>query len=136
MTSMKKNILNGLLLVGLCVGGVGCRVGGALCSEEMKHEVTSLDGKYVATLFERNCGATTDFVTHINLRPSEAKYRAESSGNVIDGEIFVVDGRPEITLIWTEAKTLSILSKLEVDSRGIFKQEASWQDVIIRYVSK
>ncbi|MEK6280524.1 MAG: hypothetical protein AABN95_09255 [Acidobacteriota bacterium] len=38
------------------------------CENTVRSEIKSPDGKYVVTLFERNCGATTDFSTIVSLR--------------------------------------------------------------------
>jgi hypothetical protein len=60
-----------------------------LCGEELILEKTSPDGHYVAVLMSRNCGATTPYVAHINLRRATAKFHSDFfSGTVKDGEVY------------------------------------------------
>jgi hypothetical protein len=54
-----------------------------LCGEEILQEQRSPDGRYVAVSMERNCGATTDYVQHINLRAADPKF----SSDFFDGTI-------------------------------------------------
>ena len=94
------------------------------CENTIKLEVKSPDGKYVATLFERNCGATTDFSTIVNLRELSMKFDADNSG------VFVVKGQPKIDLTWDSHTSLRLQCQhCRVDD--IFKQERTWKDVNI-----
>lgn len=52
-------------------------------------EKKSPDGRYVAALMSRNCGATTRYVQHINLRLVGSRFRADFfDGTIKDGEIW------------------------------------------------
>lgn len=64
------------------------------CEDTTETEVKSPDGKYVATLYERDCGATTDFSTIVKLRESSASFKGDDLGT------FVVNGQPKIHLTW------------------------------------
>src|ERR1700694_3345032 len=64
------------------------------CEDTVKSEIQSPDSKYVATLFERNCGATTDFSTIVNLRESSVKFKGDDFG------IVTVKGQHKIDLVW------------------------------------
>lgn len=99
---------------------------GADCEDAIKVEMKSPDGKYIATLYERDCGATTDFSTIVNLRAGSAKFNGE------DERVFVIEGRPQVELVWKGN------ANLQLDCRGcraedIFKQERAWKDVTISY---
>ncbi|MES2467068.1 MAG: DUF5412 family protein [Verrucomicrobiota bacterium] len=77
------------------------------CSNTTKSEVTSPDGKYVATAFIRDCGATTDFSPQVHLRPVGEK--VAQTGNV-----FVGDHSDKIEIAWLSATRLVIYSACSV----------------------
>ena len=117
----------GLVLFG--VSAVSIAVAGFLhfnpvCGEEIGVEKTSPDGRYVATLMTRNCGATTPYVSHINLRPATSNFRADSFDGVInEGEVFTSSKYSGTRFCWSKADKLSIgYSELSV---------RNWRDVVI-----
>ena len=73
------------------------------CSNTIKSEITSPDGKYVATAFIRDCGATTDFSPQVHVRPSGE--RLAETGNV-----FVGDHSDKVEIEWLSASHLVIYS--------------------------
>jgi len=104
----------------------GCK----LCDEQIKSEAESPDGKYIATLFERDCGATTDFVAHVNMRETSERFVEDSNGTVKQGEVFVVKGRPMTRLVWKNNQSLVIEC---TRSGSPFRQESSWHTITILY---
>jgi hypothetical protein len=78
----------------------------------------------VATLFERNCGATTDFSTIVNLRESSVKFKGDDLGAVI------VKGQHRIDLVWDDNTRLRLQCS-DCRPEDIFKQERSWKEVEI-----
>ena len=116
---MKKVILIVLIGFGLT----------ACCSDTVQSETTTTDGIYVATLYERNCGATTSFVTRENLRSQGARF----AGDV--GLVFVVSGKPKVNLSWENDSSLVIECVQCSSSHNykIFKQESDWGSVRISY---
>ena len=77
----------------------GCLFG---CGDEVTQRAVSPDGRWLAAAFVRNCGATTDFVTHVVI---------VEAGDPIDddGDVFVAEagaaasapqGGPEVRLRW------------------------------------
>lgn len=96
---MKFAVLNFALLI--CAGCFDP------CGNTTKAEVTSPDGKYVATAFIRDCGATTDFSPQVHLRPRGE--RLAQTGNV-----FVGDHSPKIQIAWLSASHLIIYSDCSV----------------------
>src|SRR5438552_2853979 len=78
----------------------GC---GDSCSNAIKAEVTSPDGRFVATAFIRDCGATTSFSPQVHLRP--VGERMARLGNV-----FIGDHSDKINLKWLSASQLVIYS--------------------------
>ena len=96
------------------------------CEDAIKREVRSPNGKYIATLYERDCGATTNFSTIVSLRASTDKFNGEN------GRIFVAEGQFQVSLVWKDDMNLRIeCSKCR--SNDIFKQEMNWQDISISY---
>ena len=77
------------------------------CANQTKAEVTSPDGKYIATAFIRDCGATTSFSPQVHLRP--VGERLAQIGNV-----FIGDHSEKIELAWLSASQLVIYSDCRV----------------------
>ena len=95
-----------------------------LCGEEMGMEKTSPDGVYVAQVMVRNCGATTRYVSHINLRSTTAKFRPGFLDGVItDGEVFTSTDYSGDRFCWSKPHKLSI-GYPDLPTR-------SWHDVAI-----
>lgn len=60
-----------------------------LCGEDLVTEKASPDGRYVASLMSRNCGATTKYVAHINLRLAGSRFHANFfDGTIKEGEVW------------------------------------------------
>ncbi len=92
------------------------------CGVETLQEVTLPEGKYIATLFERNCGATTPYYRIVILRPAATKLDAEKN----EDWVFSVKDRPNIQLRWETAHRLAILSDQSDESATPVKL---WKDV-------
>lgn len=85
-------------------GLTGC--GASLCGNEVITELPSPSKSYVATVFERNCGATTPYVRVVALRPFGSKLNAESH----EDWIFTTEGQPTVVIKWIDNNTLEIKS--------------------------
>lgn len=83
------------------------------CSNEVITEIISPNGKMKAVIFQRDCGATTDFSTHVIIIPIGSTL--EKEGN----SIFVANtnkgkapagqgGGPEVRTRWLSADKLQI----------------------------
>ena len=94
------------------------------CGNRILKEVTSPDGAYVATLFERNCGATTPYYRVVSLRSAGSKFDPEMK----DDWIVQVEQQPDILLKWDDARHLSVRSDWSDESPS---PHASWRDVTI-----
>jgi hypothetical protein len=77
------------------------------CANRTKAEVTSPDGKYIATAFIRDCGATASFSPQVHLRP--VGERLAQTGNV-----FIGDQSENVRLTWLSASQLVIYSDCRV----------------------
>lgn len=102
------------------------------CSEEIKKESVSPDGKYVAVLLEQNCGATTSYGTHINIRSASGRFRAKEDGAIKEGQVFNFRGQPSITITWVTNTILWIDCK-DCQAYNIFQHDFKWQGIDIVY---
>ena len=84
-----------------------------LCGNERLAEYPSPDGKVKVIVFERDCGATTDFSTQASIVPASA----ELPSGV--GNLFVADtnhgsapsgvgGGPELRVRWIDERTVEL----------------------------
>jgi hypothetical protein len=95
------------------------------CVDNIKYESVSPDRRFVATVFERSCGATTGFSTQVNIRESSQSFDSKSKGSIL-----VTGGRNAIYLSWIDKSHLSV-SLLNVE---IFKKEEMWNGISITYI--
>lgn len=84
----------------------------SLCGNTEISRVASPDGRHDAVLFERNCGATTGFATHLSLIPSGAPL-PHNAGNIIAAELAPGGvpapwGGPRITAFWRNEGNLVV----------------------------
>src|SRR5690349_17936217 len=80
-----------------------------LCGEEMVTDKTSPDGRYVATQMTRNCGATTPYVAHINLRLVNSRFRADFfTATIKDGEVWESSKYSGARFCWSGPRQLEI----------------------------
>jgi hypothetical protein len=76
-----------------------------LCGDEEYRRVLSPDGIRVAIVFERNCGATTDFATGVSIaRTGFAGLLSDPH----DGFVWVNGQVRSILPVWTDSKTLKV----------------------------
>lgn len=75
-----------------------------LCCVDLLSESNSPDGKYVATVFERNCGATTPFVRVVGLRHAGSGFAPDED----DDWVFTIHGQSDIYVSWIENAELKI----------------------------
>lgn len=115
--------LTSLTALGWAVLAAGCTFE---CHTEVVREVASPDGAYVATVFERDCGATTDYARIVAVRKKKERFRGDRSDDV-----FVIRGREEVDVNWENNRHLVIVRPRRTDA--IFKQLASWNEVQVSY---
>lgn len=93
------------------------------CAEEFQSYAYSPDGRYTAAVYERNCGATTDYSTVVRL--------SEADSNVANGDvIFLISGSKEVVAEWKNVSVLE-LGCSDCRQNDIFVQEAAWKSVMI-----
>lgn len=94
-----KNYLICLTIAAMLM--VSCK---ELCNNSLQDEKNSPDGKFTASFFERNCGATTPYVQVISLRLSNKKLDPDN----FDDWVFTIHGRSKIKIDWKDIDELSI----------------------------
>src|SRR4051812_33735603 len=80
----------------------GCTLIGCMCSDDVLSRNTSPDGTLVATLFRRDCGATTDYSTIVSVSGLSENFKDEKI------RVFVAKGQHGITIKWTARRALSV----------------------------
>lgn len=90
-----------------------------LCGSTEITRVTSHDGRLDAVLFKHDCGATTDFATHVSVLPSGAPL-GNDAGNAFaaeqgDAGPRAAWGGPRVEVAWEPDGTLTILYDAEAD---------------------
>jgi hypothetical protein len=97
------------------------------CSDKVKLEQPSPDRRYVATVFERNCGATTSLATVVSLRKGGTPFVSGAKDY-----LFAIEGPLEVSVSWTDARTLVV----EHAEAEVFRRRPRWHGVVLRYKSK
>jgi hypothetical protein len=93
------------------------------CGTEVVQEVVSPQQQFVAAQYERNCGATTDYVNGVALRRRGQPFRYEDSAIV-----YYVTGHGKFDLKWAAEDHLII------NERGsMFKDDDRWHNVRITH---
>ncbi len=95
------------------------------CSSDVLSEAVSPDQQYVATAFERGCGATTPFVRIVSVRATRTRF----DGDDRDRWVFAVEGQPEIRLAWTDPERLTI----KHGGGRVSRQAVVWYGLSVSY---
>lgn len=97
-----------------------------LCSNDLIDEVTSPSGKYVASTFERNCGATTPYISIVSLRSANTKFTPEDHENWV----FKIRGRSSLEVSWVA------IDKIKISYSGTGNeatQRMQWREIAVSY---
>lgn len=110
-----------------------------MCGSEGSYQLIAPDGQYRATLFEFDCGATTDFGTHIAVQSSSRKF---DPFDVRDSELVLaadsdhnkagidINGMLHLRARWIDTRHLSI--ELPSNAR-VFRQQTQSGPVTISF---
>ena len=90
------------LVLTLCFFAMASGCARLMCDDAVNSEMRAPDGVLVATWFTRNCGATTDYATTVNVHRADSDFRGDS------GTVFVAEGRHQLDMKWLDAKHLTI----------------------------
>src|SRR5580765_626508 len=92
-------VLLGVIIVALACLTVSC---GDLCGDEVRSQVPSPDKAWTASWWVRDCGATTDFSTHVSVHGTGDDATTDTA------IVFIMKGKPELSLKWIGPAQLSI----------------------------
>lgn len=103
------------------------------CENVVKHEQVSPDGGFVVTVYERTCGATTDFSTQVQLRPSRAPFEGvpDGAGAEKDGIVFIASGQLPVEIRWIDSRRLVV--GVATGSERVSRRQTRWNDVTVSY---
>lgn len=108
-----------------------------MCGEESVVEAYSPDGSYLARVYVRNCGATTGYLTHVNLRPKWSYFNNTWVGTIVQDQVFDNACLSKINLLWKDNSNLEIqydacpLTKDRKDHA--FMKSETWRGINITY---
>lgn len=98
---------------------------GDMCGNEVIQAVPSPNGKKVAYLFNRDCGATTSVSFQLSIMDKDDRLPNKS------GNTFVSDG--EFTIEWVNEKSLRIYYKV---SSRTYEMDTRVNGIKVEYLSK
>ena len=108
-----------------------------MCGEEDAGEAYSPDGRYLAKVFIRDCGATTGWLTHVNLRRRWSYFNTTWAGTIPEGQVFSNDCWSKVNLVWKDSSNLEIqYEKCPPRSDGrdpAFRKDGTWKAINITY---
>ena len=124
--SRKKVIVAGLATVALMLLALAWYQSTPLfaCEDRETDTLPSADGRYVAKILSRNCGATTGLTTILMLQS-----RSESAAVSDSNRVLALDGACEMSLTWS-ADTLVVRHAASCDAFG---RKSHWRDVHLTY---
>lgn len=113
-------IVLALLAIPAALVGIAFWYGGDMCGNYVYKEYLSPGKSHKAVIFQRDCGATTGFSTHVSIIDAKQELRNTK------GNIYIIDGHPKEaapTLKWLSESKLSINIPL---SGSEYKAETNW----------
>lgn len=98
-----------------------------ICIDSVVSETSSINNQYIATLFQRDCGATTSISTIVSIRDKQDNFAGDR-----DDFVFVVKGEQQIDVKWVPNNKLQITSC----ETNVFIKKAVWNGIRIEYVKR
>ena len=96
-----------------------------LCGSTIIKESVSPGQKYIATVYEWDCGATTSFNRVINLRSYGSDFDGEDQGNWI----YSLEGQLDVDVMWMSKDELKVFYPAGTDPQA----QTTWHDVRISF---
>lgn len=110
-------LFSALILLSTCLSD--------MCGSTVIKESVSPNQKYIATVFEWGCGATTSFNRVVNLR----YYGSEFDGADQDDWIYSLEGQLEVNMEWVSENELKVF----YPAGAAPNIENTWHDVRISF---
>jgi len=119
------------LIIAVAGAGTACVSLAGDCSNQIRREIASPNGKMKAVVFQRDCGATVGFNTQVSVLPSGSKLPNDG------GNVFVADGGqgnassgPFVAVSWTNDTELLVTYDRQA---RVFHNEPSVGNIRVRY---
>jgi hypothetical protein len=104
------------------------------CEELNQGQTLSPDRRYIATVFVRDCGATTGYVTHVNLRKATDVFMADRGGVISAGQVVIADGVAVAKPLWVQNAELEV--RLRGEKPLAINVATMWNGVAIHAVDE
>jgi len=108
-----------------------------LCGEEPVAEAYSPNGTYLARAYVRDCGATTGYMTHVNLLSKWDYFNTRWIGTIDQGLVFGNGCLSKVDLVWIDDSHLEISYLLcqPTENRAdfVFRKSESWNGITVTY---
>jgi len=118
-------------MIALTSAGTACVSLAGDCSNQIRREIASPNGKMKAVVFQRDCGATVGFNTQVSVLPSSSNLPNDG------GNVFVADGGrgnepsgPFVAVSWTNDTELLVTYDKQA---RVFHNESSVGNIRVRY---
>ncbi|MEY2527569.1 MAG: hypothetical protein QOE73_2340 [Verrucomicrobiota bacterium] len=118
-----------LILVVMALSSCDYPVLFGLCKDKITYGSISPDGKYIAIVYQRDCGAPGGLATFVSIQPSVAKFEGRPKD-----AIFAVDGPVPVAVSWTDSSNLRI-ECIRCSPDKIFKQKTAWRNIAVSHES-
>ncbi len=115
-----------VILTSLMVALCGCI---DPCGDEILQTVVSPDQRTVATIYVRDCGATTSEVTHVHLHGRFGWFSNEDWDNVV----LSLRYRHSLKIQWQGSSRLVITCDQPAKDGETFRMARGWRDVVVEY---
>lgn len=107
------------------------------CGEDDGMQSYSPDGKHLARVFVRSCGATTGWQTHVNLRSRWSYFNPSWEGIVRQDEVFSISCWKKLNLVWKDEGNLeiqhSVCERCNQGQDGATLEQNVWRGINISY---
>ena len=111
------------LMPALVLPGCSLVDGLVSCSTEVQRQVVSPGRMFVATIFHRECGATSGFNTQVSIRRSSDAFDPKK------GQVLAIGGRHALSVSWSTDQHL----RIELPPDRIYNQQERWETVKVEY---
>lgn len=116
---------NGILLV---TTADGTSIPWASCADDIKYKITCPQNQNTAVVYVRNCDASADFATRIDILSQE-----QTAGQDDANTVFVIRGAQSIEPVWQSPNKL-VIHYPQAEKDIIFKQQASHGEIDIECI--
>lgn len=97
------------------------------CSDTPSITMTSANNKLIASVYIRDCGASTSSSTHVSITDKKTFSSDERD------DVLIIDGKRTIQLAW-DGNTLNILLDSDIDAREIYLRRSMWNSTRVNLI--